>query len=103
MSYPFGFKPAPTFGVECPFVDPFSLMRRKLFLRWLWIVLAIPFGAVTGFYAVAFVCATILRFWSTGSSSNDTMTSISLGILGVILGGTLLPWGISQLTLPPKE
>ena len=69
-------------------------------LRWLAILLAIPAGAIAGFLASALLSVAVLRTWSWGGPGNDGLTSVCLGLVGLLLGGILLPWAISRLTEP---
>jgi hypothetical protein len=83
---------------------PFWILSgRKLTpaLRWLAILLAIPVGAIAGFLAIGWLSVAVLSIWSWGGPGNDGLTSLTLGLVGLLLGGTLLPWGISRIMEPP--
>jgi len=80
-----------------------SGMKLRPSLRWLGILLAIPIGAIAGFFAVGLLSEAVLSIGSRDGRSYDNLTPFSLALVGLLLGGTLLPWGVSRLTEPRRD
>ena len=72
----------------------------RLSLRFVSVAFAFPVGALLGFSGAAALCAGILMLKGTGNSDNDTITSISVGIMGFIVGAILIPWCTWRFTRP---
>ena len=75
-------------------------MKTKSRLRWLGVAFAFPVGALLGFCGAGSLCAGILALKGTGNSRDNTITAIAIGIMGFLVGGTLLPWCVWRFTRP---
>ena len=73
-------------------------MNVKRIMRWSLVAIAVPVGAVLGYYVGAFLCLGVLTLQNRGDSHNDMYTIIAIGILGVILGMVFLPFWVSRFT-----
>jgi peptidoglycan/LPS O-acetylase OafA/YrhL len=72
----------------------------KKCLRWLGVAFAFPVGALLGFCGAGSLCAGILALKGTGHSGDNAITIGAIGIMGFLVGGALLPWGVWRLTQP---
>lgn len=55
------------------------------------IVVAVPVGALLGGYSGSGICYMILRLQGRGESHDDIIPVAALGMLGLLVGGIVLP------------